>query len=68
MNTVGISSQDQKEIFRVLAGILWLGNIRFQGGAPAQVVDKGPLDYAAYLLQVPPDFLAQSLNHKAVRI
>lgn len=67
MRTVGISDQEQYEIFRILAGILWVGNVRFQGGAPAQVVDKGPLDYAAYLLQVPPDILANSLNHKHIQ-
>eukprot|EP01087_Luapelamoeba_hula_P011486 TRINITY_DN312_c0_g1_i1.p1 TRINITY_DN312_c0_g1~~TRINITY_DN312_c0_g1_i1.p1 ORF type:complete len:968 (+),score=160.10 TRINITY_DN312_c0_g1_i1:957-3860(+) len=67
MTTVGIPGQEQVEIFKILAGILWLGNIRFTGGAPAQVVDKGPLDYAAYLLQVPPDFLHQSLNHRCIQ-
>ncbi|KAL6079610.1 Myosin-1 [Balamuthia mandrillaris] len=67
MSTVGITPQEQNEIFRLLAAILWLGNINFKGNAPAQVTDSGPLDYAAYLLQVPPDILTQSLTHKYIQ-
>eukprot|EP01088_Endostelium_zonatum_P019699 TRINITY_DN6943_c0_g1_i2.p1 TRINITY_DN6943_c0_g1~~TRINITY_DN6943_c0_g1_i2.p1 ORF type:complete len:479 (+),score=136.92 TRINITY_DN6943_c0_g1_i2:27-1439(+) len=67
MRTVGIADSDAHEIFRVLASILWIGQIRFKGNAPAQIVDNGPLDYAAYLLQVPPDVLSQSLNHKYIQ-
>jgi len=67
MQTVNINQSESYEILKILAGILWLGNVRFQGNAPAQVVDKGPLDYAAYLLQVPPDILSQALTHKAIQ-
>lgn len=42
MKTVGISSEDQESIFRILAGILHIGNIEFRpaGQDKAQVSDK----------------------------
>lgn len=42
MKTVGISSEDQDAIFRILAGILHLGNIEFRpaGQDKAMVSDK----------------------------
>lgn len=52
--------------YQILAGILWLGNITFTGGAPAKIVDQAPLETAAFLLQLPPEILGNSLTHKAV--
>jgi myosin-1 len=67
MQTVGITGNDQANIWKILAAILWLGQIRFTGNAPAHVQDKGPLDYAAYLLQIAPEILEQALNHKRIQ-
>jgi myosin-1 len=67
MNTVGISEAEQYDIFRTLAGILHLGNIRFQGEPPAQVIDRQPLEAAAAILGVDPNFLEQSLNHRQIQ-
>jgi len=66
MRTVGISDAEQYEIFRILAGILWLGNVSFTGGAPANIVDQQPMETAAFLLQLPPEILGNSLTHKAI--
>jgi len=67
MTTVRISDADQYDIFRTLAGILHLGNIRFQGEPPAQVTDRQPLEAAAAILGVDPNFLEQSLNHRQIQ-
>lgn len=54
MRVVGLSQQEQDEVFRCLASILWLGNIQFredeQGNAA--IVDSSVTDFVAYLLGV----------------
>jgi myosin heavy subunit len=42
MNVMGITAHDQSEIFRLLAAILYLGNVAFQNGAQdhAQIHDQ----------------------------
>ncbi|TIB87282.1 hypothetical protein E3Q19_03656 [Wallemia mellicola] len=54
MNTIGLSGDEQNEIFRMLASILWLGNIVFveNDDGNAQPDDSDTLDFIAYLLQV----------------
>ncbi|TIA85954.1 hypothetical protein E3P99_03844 [Wallemia hederae] len=54
MNTIGLSGEEQNEIFRMLATILWLGNIVFveNDDGNAQPDDPDTLDFIAYLLQV----------------
>jgi len=66
MGTVGISENEQYEIFKILSGILWLGNVTFTGSVPANIVDPAPLETAALLLQLPSEILANSLTHKAI--
>lgn len=67
MTTVGIADNEAYDILRCLAGILHLGNIRFQGEPPAQVTDRQPLEAAAAILGVDPNFLEQSLNHRQIQ-
>ncbi|EGC40024.1 hypothetical protein DICPUDRAFT_25874 [Dictyostelium purpureum] len=67
MTTIAITSEEQTEIFRILAAILHVGNIRFQGEAPATVIDETPLQWAASLLGCDPQFLGQSLNHRQIQ-
>ncbi|KAI9668881.1 MAG: class II myosin [Alyxoria varia] len=54
MQTIGISEVEQDNIFRVLAAILWLGNVTFveddQGNAT--IADQSVIDFVAYLLEV----------------
>ena len=42
MQTMGFTGEEQKEIFRILSGILYLGNIHFTNDAKdqAQIGDK----------------------------
>lgn len=54
MRIIGLPQTEQDNIFRMLAAILWLGNITFredeQGNAA--VVDQSVVDFFAYLLEV----------------
>lgn len=54
MKVIGMTKAEQDEVFRMLAAILWIGNISFreddQGNAA--VVDQSVIDFVAYLLEV----------------
>lgn len=54
MSVIGLSKSEQDNIFRMLAAILWLGNITFrdndQGGV--DITDQSVVDFVAYLLEV----------------
>jgi len=54
MNVIGLSNDEQNSIFRVLATILWLGNVEFVEGddGNAMIADTGVTDFAAYLMEV----------------
>mmetsp|Transcript_3090 Transcript_3090/g.10120 ORF Transcript_3090/g.10120 Transcript_3090/m.10120 type:complete len:594 (-) Transcript_3090:407-2188(-) len=67
MGLIGIDEGTQVDIFRLLAGILHVGNVQFQGNAPAQVVDPTPLQTAAYLFSVSPEQLAHALVHRKIQ-
>lgn len=56
MQIIGLSADEQNSIFRVLATILWLGNVEFVEGddGNAAISDTGVTDFAAYLMQVEP--------------
>ncbi|EEB08829.1 myosin type I [Schizosaccharomyces japonicus yFS275] len=52
MEIIGLSEEEQDNIFRLLATILWLGNIRFQeGDSEGSVInDESVVQFVAYLL------------------
>ena len=54
MKVIGLTQQEQDDIFRLLAAILWIGNVQFreEESGSAAIVDPGVTDFAAYLLQV----------------
>lgn len=54
MQVIGLTSDEQDSIFRILATILWLGNIDFVEGddGNAAISDSGVADFAAYLLKL----------------
>ncbi|RKF73816.1 Myosin-1 [Golovinomyces cichoracearum] len=64
MNVVGISQAEQDEIFRMLAAILWTGNITFSEDQEgyAVVQDQGTNDFLAYLLEVEPAELISAIT------
>jgi myosin heavy subunit len=55
MNAVGVYEQEQQEIFRVVAGLLHLGNVDFSptaDGEACRVKDMAQINYACTLLGV----------------
>jgi hypothetical protein len=58
MNVIGITAQEQRDIFTLLAAILWIGNCALrETGGNAQVVDMGVVDFVASLLGVGSQYL-----------
>lgn len=68
MTAVGIQRQQQTEVFEVLAGILWLGNIQFSAPTDDSVsVEPGPaVSNAAALLQISEAALVNALTRSVV--
>ncbi|SCU90050.1 LANO_0D07404g1_1 [Lachancea nothofagi CBS 11611] len=68
MQVIGISQQEQDEMFRCLAAVLWIGNVSFMDNdeGNAQVRDTSVTDFVAYLLQVDSQLLCQSLVERVM--
>jgi myosin-1 len=68
MDIIGLSGEEQNDILRMLAAILWLGNVSFiendQGNA--QVADQGVPDFIAYLLEVDATAVTKALTERIV--
>jgi myosin-1 len=66
MNVIGLTGDEQNSIFRILAAILWLGNVDFVEGddGNAVIADTGVTDFAAYLMEVEPARLQKALLHR----
>jgi myosin-1 len=56
MNVIGLSADEQNSIFKVIATILWLGNVDFVEGddGNAVVADTGVTDFVGYLMEADP--------------
>ncbi|KAG7099668.1 class II myosin [Marasmius oreades] len=54
MQVIGLSEHEQSEIFKMLAVVLWLGNVQFAENdeGNSQIADAGVPDFVAYLLEV----------------
>lgn len=54
MNVIGLSQEEQDQIFRMLAAVLWLGNVQFNEdeNSNGAIVDPSVTDFVAYLLEV----------------
>ncbi|KIJ66224.1 hypothetical protein HYDPIDRAFT_128865 [Hydnomerulius pinastri MD-312] len=68
MRTIGLSEEEQSEIFRMLAIILWLGNVQFQemDDGNAAVADAGVTDFIGYLMEVDSAMVQKVLTSKVV--
>ncbi|KAI1436841.1 P-loop containing nucleoside triphosphate hydrolase protein [Xylaria sp. CBS 124048] len=64
MKIIGLSQAEQDEVFRMLAAILWAGNIQFAEGDDgyAAVRDQSVVDFLAYLLEVTPTDLIKGIT------
>lgn len=68
MQVIGLSQEEQDQIFRLLAAILWIGNITFveDEEGNAKVRDTSVTDFVAYLLQVESELLIKSLVERVL--
>ncbi|CAH0037787.1 unnamed protein product [Clonostachys rhizophaga] len=64
MKVIGLSEAEQDKIFRMLAVILWIGNIQFRedDGGYAEVVDRSVVDFVAYLLETTADQVIKGIT------
>ncbi|CAG8974101.1 hypothetical protein HYALB_00011623 [Hymenoscyphus albidus] len=64
MKVIGLTQGEQDEIFRMLAAILWTGNIQFaeDKDGNAAVTDQSVVDFLAYLLEVDPQQLISAIT------
>ncbi|KAI8361629.1 P-loop containing nucleoside triphosphate hydrolase protein [Mortierella sp. GBAus27b] len=68
MGVIGLAQHEQDEIFRMLAVILWLGNIQFVEGDDgyAQITDHEVATFIAYIMEVDVDLLIKTLTIRVV--
>lgn len=68
MRALGLSEPEQDDIFRMLAAVLWIGNITFkeddQGNAV--ITDQSVVDFVAYLLEVESPHVNRALTIRIV--
>lgn len=68
MKVIGLEKAEQDNIFRMLATILWLGNVTFrendQGGV--DIADQSVVDFVAYLLEVDAAHVNKALTIRIV--
>lgn len=69
MRTIGLAQEEQDQIFRMLAAILWIGNISFieNEEGNAQIRDTSVTDFVAYLLQVDASLLMKCLVERIMQ-
>ena len=68
MQIIGLTDQEQSEIFRMLAIILWLGNVQFaeKDDGNAEIADTSVTDFVGYLMEVEPALVHKALTLRVV--
>jgi myosin-1 len=68
MQIVGLSPEEQNEILKMLAVILWLGNVQFQDNdeGNSAIADTGVTDFVAYLMEVDPAVVQKALTTRVM--
>ncbi|KAJ1729673.1 class II myosin [Coemansia biformis] len=63
MDVIGITATEQDEIHRMLATILWLGNVQFveNNEGNSEVKDADVTNFIAYMLEVAPEMVNKAL-------
>ena len=68
MQIVGLTQHEQTDLFRMLAIILWLGNVQFaeDDSGNSVVSDTNVTDFVAYLMEVDPALVQKAMTIKVV--
>ncbi|KAJ7492331.1 microfilament motor [Mycena latifolia] len=68
MQVIGLSADEQSEIFRMLAIILWLGNVQFNemDDGNSAIADAGVTDFVGYLMETDAALVQKVLTSKVV--
>lgn len=68
MGIIGLSSAEQTSIFRVLATILWLGNVTFVEGddGNAKVADTDVTEFVAFLMEAKSEQVVKVLTTRVM--
>jgi myosin I len=68
MQVIGLSDQEQNEIFRMLAIVLWLGNVQFEelDDGNSTIADSGVTDFVAYLMEADAALVQKVLTSRVV--
>ena len=68
MKTIGLTAEEQNEIWRMLAAVLWLGNVQFSemDDGNSTIGDTGVTDFVAYLMEVDAARVQKVLTSKVV--
>ncbi|KAI8050913.1 P-loop containing nucleoside triphosphate hydrolase protein [Syncephalis plumigaleata] len=68
MQVIGLTKTEQDNIHKMLAIILWLGNITFEEGDndSSKIVDPNVSAYVANLMQVTPELLEKALINRTI--
>ena len=68
MGIIGLSADEQNEIFKMLATILWLGNVQFteKDDGNSEIGDTGVTDFVAYLMEVDGELVQKVLTTKVM--
>jgi myosin-1 len=68
MKVIGMTQAEQDEIFRMLAAILWIGNISYRENdeGNAEVADQSVIDFVAYLLEVDSAAVNKAMTNRTI--
>ena len=68
MGVIGLTAQEQEEIFRMLAIILWLGNVQYDemDDGNSKVSDTGVTEFIGYLMDVDSALVEKVMTTKVV--
>ncbi|KAK4897805.1 class II myosin [Elasticomyces elasticus] len=68
MSVIGMTKPEQDDIFRMLAAILWIGNVSYTENEDgnAVVADQSVIDFASYLLEVDAAHVNKALTTRII--
>ncbi|WAR51919.1 hypothetical protein PtB15_1B356 [Puccinia triticina] len=68
MQTIGLSADEQSNILKMLATVLWLGNVQYAENEEgnAYVMDESVIEFVAYLLEVDVNMVKKVLTSRTM--